>query len=140
MPGPNEALGIGNDTAQLLGGGAFAAGAREYLRPTAGWKRRLAGSILVLLGAWLFGPFVARLVHDVSGSQIPLTVAGSVAGLACLGISEGIMTAADRLEMSALSWFTRQPAAVPAAGAPATPPVIAPAPPVPSPAPPEHHP
>lgn len=122
MPGPGEAIGIGTDTAQLMGGGMFAAGAREYLRPSpGGWRRRLSGSMLVLMGAYLFGPFTARLVHGISSADIPLTVAGSIAGLACLGVAEGILSAAGRIDLTLWSPFSR--AAAPAAIVPPPPPL-----------------
>ncbi len=139
MVTPPESVGIGADTAQMLGGGVFGAAAREYLRPATLWKQRLLATGLCIGGSYLFGPFVQKLVHGVTSAEIPSTVAGAVAGLACIGVAEGILTAADRLDLSLWSPFTRH--AAPAVVSPPitptpVPPIVAPTVPTP----PEHHP
>ncbi|MDR6511441.1 hypothetical protein J2792_002313 [Novosphingobium capsulatum] len=139
MVAPPESVGIGADTAQMLGGGVFSAAARQYLRPAGKWMRAMGASSLCIGGSYLFGPWVVELVHGVTGANLPRTVAGAVAGLACIGISEGILTAADRLDLTLWSPFTRHPA--PAVVSPPitptpVPPIVAPTVPTP----PEHHP
>lgn len=139
MVAPPESVGIGADTAQMLGGGVFGAAAREYLRPATLWKQRILATGLCIGGSYLFGGFVQKLVHGVTSADIPPTVAGSIAGLACIGVSEGILAAADRLDLTLWSPFTRHPA--PAVVSPPitptpVPPIVAPTVPTP----PEHHP
>lgn len=107
MPVPPETVGVSADTAQLLSGGAFAAASREYLRPATIWKQRLLAASLCLGGSYLFGPFVAKLMHAIA--DIPPTVSGSIAGLACIGVAEGILTAADRLDLTLWSPWRKLP-------------------------------
>ena len=107
MPMPSDPIGIGNDAAQLIGGGAFAVGAREYLRPASVWKQRILASLLCLSGAYLFGTFVAKALRPLV--DVPPTVAGAIAGLACIGVAEGVIATAEKLDISLWSPWKKMP-------------------------------
>jgi hypothetical protein len=91
-----EHFGLGSETAASLSGGVFAAGAREYLRPAVGWQKRILATGLSLGGAYLFGDEVA------AWAGLTLQVAAAAAGLACIGIAEGLLKAVERLDLAAL--------------------------------------
>lgn len=101
MPVPPDQFGLGTETAQALSGGAFAAGAREYLRPAVGWQKRILASGLCLGAALMFGDDLAAWLG------MGLQPASALAGLVCLGVAEGVIKAADRIDVAAL-W--RKPA------------------------------
>lgn len=92
---PNQ-ISMSSETTQALSGGVFAAGAREYLRPTVGWRKRVLAACLSLGGAAMFGDEVA------AATGFSLQIAAAVAGLACIGVAEGLLKAVDRLDLAAL--------------------------------------
>jgi len=80
-------------TTQAISGGMFAAGAREHIRPAVGWQKRILASGLCIGGAVLFG-------DDVAGwLGLSLQLSAAIAGLACIGIAEGVLKAADKLDV-----------------------------------------
>lgn len=94
LPDPNQ-IGLSSETTQALSGGMFAAGAREYLRPAVGWRKRVLAACLTLGGALMFGGEVSVLLG--------LTISGgaAVAGLGCIGVAEALLKAVDRLDLAA---------------------------------------
>lgn len=99
MPGPVESVGLSAETAQLISGGAFAVGARAYLRWGIGWRQNFLAACLTLGGSYLFGAYVRQVAKALLGADLPLTVAGPLAGLACIGVSDAILRAVDKLDI-----------------------------------------
>jgi hypothetical protein len=92
---PNQ-IGLSSEATQTLSAGVFAAGAREYLRPAVGWRRRVLSSSLTLSGTFLFGPEVMIWLPWLG--QMPAKV---LAGIACIGVAEALLKAVDRLDLAA---------------------------------------
>ena len=88
-------FGLSGETTQALSGGVFAAGAREYLRPAKGWPKRVLAALLCITGAVLFGAEVSAWLG------LSLRFGSAVAGVACIGVSEGLLKAVDRIEIAA---------------------------------------
>jgi len=96
MPVPPENYGMGTDAAQMISGGVFAAGAREYLRPASGWQKRVLAAGLCLGGSLMFGDDVAAWL------SLSLQVASALAGLVCIGLAEGVLKAADKVDVASM--------------------------------------
>lgn len=97
MPIPPEQYGLTSETTQTLSAGIFAAGAREYLRPAAGWWKRSLSSALCIGGTFLFGPELIRIVPSLG----PI-IANVLAGACCIAAIESVLKAVEKLDVSAL--------------------------------------
>ena len=93
MPVSPDQFSLGSETAQALSGGAFAAGAREYLRPAIGWQKRCLSACLCVGAAVMFGDDLA------SWLGLSMQPASALAGLVCLGVAEGVLKAADKFDV-----------------------------------------
>ena len=88
------------EAAGLIASGAFAAGAYHYATPVKGWAKTIGGTGLMIAGSWLFGEGVS----DATG--LVLNVAGAVAGLSCLGLSQGVIAASKKADFG--SWIHKR--------------------------------
>ena len=88
-------IGLSSETTQALSGGVFAAGAREYLRPAVGWRKRVLAAALSVGGALLFGGEVAAFLG------FTISAGSAVAGVACIGVAEALLKAVERLDLAA---------------------------------------